>query len=105
MFAPSAQYHAKRKEKSICMERIIKHTRNNSMTKYIVIIISTLIFFINWDCKKNPVGPENIQPGRRDYTWTVDTLTVPNGDLFYLFSLWGSSPTDIWAVGSGSTRL
>ena len=75
------------------------------MTKYIVIIISTLILFINWDCKKNPVGPENIQPGRRDYTWTVDTLTVPNGDLFYLFSLWGSSPTDIWAVGSGRTTL
>ncbi|MBU0558946.1 MAG: hypothetical protein KKG93_05105, partial [Bacteroidetes bacterium] len=28
----------------------------------------------------------------------VDTLTSPP-NLFYLFSLWGSSPTNLWAVG------
>ena len=72
-------------------------------TKKIIIFFSTLIILFNLSCHNNPVAPE--EPGRRDYTWTVDTLTVPNNDLFYLFSLWGSSPTDIWAVGSGSTAL
>ena len=52
--------------------------------------------FVATDCKHNPVGPEIIQPGRRDYTWTFDTLHLQQG---YLQSIWGSSPTDIWACG------
>ena len=52
--------------------------------------------FVATDCKHNPVGPEIIQPGRRDYTWTFDTLHLQQG---YLETIWGSSPTDIWAGG------
>jgi hypothetical protein len=81
----------------------IKAERKINMIKYILLIISLTIVFLELSCNSNPVASE--EPGRRDYTWKVDTLTVPNGDLFYLFSLWGSSPTDIWAVGSGSTAL
>jgi hypothetical protein len=75
------------------------------MKKYSLFILLAILAFTNTDCKNNPVAPPDNTPGRRDYTWTVDTLKVTNGDLFYLISLWGSSPTDIWAVGSGSTAL
>jgi hypothetical protein len=75
------------------------------MKQYSLFILLAILAFTNTDCKNNPVAPPDNTPGRRDYTWTVDSLKVPNGDLFYLFSLWGSSPTDIWAVGSGSTAL
>lgn len=54
---------------------------------------------------KSPTSPtiNNLQPGRRDYTWTVDTLNAGTGNIFYLFSLWGSSPQDVWAAGSGGS--
>jgi len=50
-------------------------------------------------CEKG-TEPEGLTPGRRDYTWTVDTLKAFNT---YLMKMWGSSPTDVWAVGHGST--
>ena len=47
----------------------------------------------------NPVTPDdNLQPGRRDYVWTVDTVKVP---FNYLSRISGSSPEDLWAVGPG----
>jgi hypothetical protein len=72
----------------------------NKMKSMILIIsiISTLIF--NFSCKKsNPIeSDENIQPGSRDYEWTVDTLNIPFNTLT---RIWGSSPNDIWATGGG----
>ncbi len=41
---------------------------------------------------------EELKPGRRDYTWTVDTVKVFST---YLMKMWASSPTDVWAVGHG----
>jgi len=46
---------------------------------------------------------EPVQPGRRDYVWTVDTLTVPYGDTFYPSRIWGSAADDVWLVGTGMT--
>jgi hypothetical protein len=70
------------------------------MKQYSLFILLAILAFTNTDCKNNPVSPPDNTPGRRDYTWTVDTLKANPGDLFYMSSLWGSSPTDIWAVGS-----
>jgi len=51
-------------------------------------------------CRDEGTGPPPPPPpGRRDYTWTVDTIKANPGDQIYLFSLWGSSPSDVWAVG------
>ena len=60
------------------------------------------MLFILQSCK-SPTGPkqDNLQPGRRDYTWTVDTLNIP---YTVLESIWGSSPTDVWAVGPGGDK-
>jgi len=41
---------------------------------------------------------DNLKPGRRDYTWTVDTLNIP---FTVLTRIWGSSPSDVWAIGPG----
>jgi len=70
--------------------------------KYINAILFILFFtlaFIFFSCEKG-TEPEQLKPGRRDYVWEVDTLKAWNT---YLMKLWGSSPTDIWAVGSGSS--
>jgi hypothetical protein len=56
-------------------------------------------FFIFLSCH-NPVEPANIAPGRRDYTWTVDTLTKLYPYNSY-FILWGTSPTNLWCIGEG----
>lgn len=56
-------------------------------------------------CKRDATEViDNIQPGRRDYSWTTDTLRA-SGQL-ELISVWASSPQDIWAVGpSDDARL
>lgn len=47
-------------------------------------------------------GPAD--PGRRDYTWTVDTLASPPGG--WVHEIWGSSPKDVWVVmGTGMETL
>lgn len=52
-------------------------------------------------CNNNPVTPDDIKPGRRDYVWTVDTIPVANS---VMKDIWGSSPTDIWICGDGFDR-
>jgi len=73
---------------------------NQNLHFYILVFLVSF-FCINCEKEKCLNCPEDLEPGRRDYIWTVDTLKANPWDLFYLFSLWGSSPTDIWATGSG----
>ncbi len=47
------------------------------------------------------MGPDSkepeLEPGRRDYTWTVDSVySAPGG---WMNTIWGSSPNDVW-IGS-----
>ncbi|MBW7888802.1 MAG: hypothetical protein H3C35_10675 [Bacteroidetes bacterium] len=68
------------------------------MHKYILFSFLVILLFTNADCKKDIVTPEDIKPGSRNYTWTVDTVYAP----YNLFSdLTGNSPTDLWAASSG----
>jgi len=57
-------------------------------------------------CSCNTTEPpiDNIEPGRRDYEWSVDTISA-GPDLFYLFSIWGSSPANLWAIGHADESL
>ena len=57
--------------------------------------LTTLILIIA--CDDNPATPEDL-PGRRDYTWKVDTLNYPYN---INTRIWGSSPSDVWAINSG----
>lgn len=63
---------------------------------FLTIILFSLIYLSS--CDEGPTEPE-IEPGRRDYVWEVDTLKMP----FFssLHRIWGSNENDVWAVGPG----
>lgn len=61
----------------------------------IIVLLTTLTFLPS--CDDGPTDPI-IKPGRRDYTWEVDTLLIP---FTILHKIWGSSPNDVWAIGPG----
>lgn len=65
-------------------------------TKLLLILFITALML--YSCNDNSVNPDNLQPGRRDYVWTVDTLNYPYNPMY---RMWGSSPTDIWTTSSG----
>jgi hypothetical protein len=72
-----------------------------------------LLSFFALDCRTTPTGPvgdnflpnENVPPGSHEYIWTVDTIKLNHWDLLRLSNIWGSSPTDIWAVGSADVSF
>ncbi len=67
--------------------------------KVFIIAITALNFLSCKDKIVNPNDDENIEPGRRDYTWTIDSLETiaPYNSYYYI---WGSSPNDVWIVGN-----
>ncbi len=67
--------------------------------KIFVVIVSITVLALS-SCNSNPVDSPP-QPGRRDYTWTIDELN-PGNETLYLMRIWGSSPSDVWAVGRSS---
>ena len=57
-----------------------------------------LLSLIVLSCKKSPTEPETIKDPRT-YSWTIDTLKSPETIQTMLWRLWGSSPSDVYAVG------
>lgn len=52
-------------------------------------------------CKK-PTPPDvddTPKPGKRDYTWTIDTLAYPGSFQTLMRNIWASSPTNVHVVG------
>jgi len=56
------------------------------------------ILTLNLTCS-NLVAPEDIQPGRRDYVWTIDTLEYPGSFQTSMEDIWGSSSYNVYVVG------
>ncbi|MCR9131607.1 MAG: hypothetical protein NXI08_03500 [bacterium] len=49
------------------------------------------------DKEKDPVA--ELEPGSRNYTWTVDSVySAPGG---WMNTIWGSSPDNVWIASSG----
>lgn len=63
---------------------------------YMILLFTLLLTVIGCNSATEPIKVKEIEPGRRDYVWTVDTLNTPGG---IINSIWGSSPTDVWAAG------
>lgn len=62
----------------------------------IIGLISLLLIAVN--CNTTEPSTNDIQPGRRDYVWTVDTLFLP----FNPFTdMTGTSPADLWVCSPG----
>lgn len=68
-----------------------------------IFCIAFLVLGFN-SCKNNPLWPipfddeSSTAPGRRDYTWTSDTLKIP---FTTLYGMWGDTIDNVWAVGPG----
>jgi hypothetical protein len=63
---------------------------------YPILVISLIL--LNISCSRQITEPiDDATPGRRDYVWTVDTITT---DPFVNVSrMWGSGSNDLWTVG------
>lgn len=71
--------------------------------KRVILLFAVLSIIIVWNycnCRKNPVEPPfNV----RQLTWTLDTLDHPDNWQTGLYSIWGSSANDVYAVGIANT--
>ena len=77
----------KRSRKSYCFH---KHGIKIKKSPFFIIplFIALLLPSCDWF-----TSPEELEPGRRDYVWTADTLDLVMNDFR---SIWGSSPEDVW---------
>lgn len=73
----------------------VRNGKGNGMTKNILFVYCTLLILIGSDCKNNPITPPDDTPGRRDYTWFVDTIYA-GGNI--IRGIDGVSPNDVWAI-------
>lgn len=69
-------------------------------TRRVFLLSAASCLLILGSCAHNPVAPA-IQPGPRDYSWTVDTL---NTEFNVITGFWGASANNIWAGGDGGTE-
>ncbi len=60
-------------------------------------IITTTLFSCNWF-----TSPES-KKNAREYTWTVDTLRYPGSSQIHMYSIWASSPENVWVCGHSSS--
>ncbi len=71
------------------------------MNKLNIFIFFLILFvFLSLTCNDNPIIPDTITPGKRDYVWSTDSVDYGNllGTV-QLESIWGSSATDVWGAG------
>ncbi|MGE5497493.1 MAG: hypothetical protein ACM3Q2_05455, partial [Syntrophothermus sp.] len=57
-----------------------------------------ILIFQILSCKSTIISPIEDKPGRRDYTWRIDTLFMPMNPGE---SIWASSAKDVWVLGAG----
>ncbi len=67
--------------------------------KTLTVLAAGILLAFN-SCSESGIGPKIIEPGRRDYVWTVDTIKIFSN---YIHSIWGSDPRNIWGVGPGGS--
>ena len=59
----------------------------------ILLFFSSLFILLNFSsCDDGPTEP-NVEPGRRDYTWTRDTLKIEEFefDMLSMRAIWGAT--------------
>ena len=73
---------------------LLKNYYKRALTGFLFFIS---LFIISISCDSTE-PTDDLKPGRRDYTWTVDTLKPPEGRSIP-YSMWGANANDVWAVG------
>jgi len=68
------------------------------MRRWMYVLIALLLAAASCGLFENKKDAEP-PPGRRDYTWSVDSVySAPNG---WIYDIWGAKPNDVWAVSPG----
>lgn len=67
-----------------------------NLKQSIFLLLHTLLLFTCCNTTEPPI--DELKPGRRDYTWTVDTLKIAEGRSLPS-RMWGANANDVWAVG------
>jgi hypothetical protein len=73
---------------------LLKNNYKKALTGFLF-FISLFITSISCDSTE---PTDELKPGRRDYTWTVDTLNPAEGRSLPS-RMWGANANDVWAVG------
>jgi hypothetical protein len=74
-------------------------TIKNTAISLVLIILTALALSACRTAATEPVEKEDTTPGRRDYTWTVDTVVTPFTELA---RFWGASANNLWVAGDGT---
>jgi hypothetical protein len=62
-------------------------------------LLFVLFILLTLTCNNNPVIPDDVKPGKRDYVWSIDSVDYGNlPSTIQLESIWGSSATDVWGA-------
>ncbi len=62
----------------------------------------SILSFLSVTCKNEITAVEdNVIPGRRDYTWKVDTLWTD--DRFGITDIWGDTPNSVYVTAGGTS--
>ena len=74
--------------------------------KHFWVILLLAILVMGLSCKKpKPIEPDdNDKPGRRDYTWTIDTISYPGSLQTTMRDMYAVDEKNIY-VDRKSTRL
>lgn len=79
----------------------------NNYSKYFrkIFLVSSFLFIILYltSCDNGTDPPPTKSP--RNYTWTVDTLGLPNTFQTLMSSIWGSSSNNIYTCGHNSGNI
>ena len=71
--------------------------------KKIIYLLTVAVLALNFSCKDNSTDPEEIK-SVRDFSWTADTLTVPESSQTLMRSIWASSPINVYVCGHNSSN-
>ena len=72
-----------------------------------ILFLSAVLIIALQKCSSPTGPPPPVKPVKnpREYTWTIDTLFYPTGLQTSMYSIWGSSPDNMYTVGhSGDIR-
>ena len=75
--------------------------KKNIFNSLLLLSLISFLLLTAFSCKNDVVTPPELQPGSRNYEWTLDTLKLKNNDFLFLTRMWANTSNDVWAIGTG----
>lgn len=71
-----------------------------TLSPFTCILFSIPVLLLQWNCRDNPVDAPARNP--REYTWTIETLSVPGSPQTLMQDMYAVDSKNIWVVGHNS---